>query len=154
MTSSGSDSNRCCYNSLVKFLKSSFINRNTVAATMILLLAAACSGAPPETIPIEERMAEKGYLIKEPAKRLNSYRINGWSSVDRLNVIINVGASETYLLTVKSPCEGLNSAGHIAFSTVMGDLINKDKLIVRDYGGLTQNCFIDTIQTLEKIKHR
>jgi len=135
----------------VRFLKSGFINRNTATATLILLLASSCSSTPPQSTPIEEQMAAKGYLIKEPVKRLKDYRINGWSSVDRRNVILNVGASKNYLVTVRSPCEGLRSAEHLAFSTIIGDLTDKDKLMVRDSGGYIQNCYIDTIKTLEKI---
>ena len=116
------------------------------------MLATACNNAPHQEVPIDELMAAKGYLIKEPVKRLKDYRINGWSSVDRRNVILNVGASKNYLVTVRSPCEGLRSAEHLAFSTIIGDLTDKDKLIVRDSGGYIQNCYIDTIQTLEKIK--
>jgi len=136
----------------VKYFLTAFTSPKTVAATLVLMLATACSGSSPEAMPIEERMAAKGYLIKEPVKRLKDYRINGWSSVDRRNVILNVGASGNYLVTVRSPCEGLRSAEHLAFSTIIGDLTDKDKLIVRDSGGYLQNCYIDTIQTLEKIK--
>jgi len=113
----------------VGFLKSGFINSKPATATLILVLATACSGAPPEPIPIEEQLAAKGYLIKEPVKRIKDYRINGWSSVDRRNVILNVGASKNYLVTVRSPCDGLRSAEHLAFSTIIGDLTDKDKLI-------------------------
>jgi len=136
----------------VNLFKSSFRNYTAVTAIFIPVLASACTSNPPESIPIEEQMAAKGYLIKEPVKRLKDYRINGWSSVDRRNVILNVGASDNYLVTVRSPCEGLRSAEHLAFSTIIGDLTDKDKLIVRDSGGYIQSCYIDTIQTLEKIK--
>jgi len=119
---------------------------------LILLLATACSSTPPESIPIEETMAKKGYSIQQPIKRLRDYRINGWSSVDRYNVILNVGASDNYLVTTRSPCEGLRSAEHLAFSTIIGDLTDKDKLIVRDSGGYIQSCYIDTIRKLEKLK--
>jgi hypothetical protein len=135
---------------MVNFLKLKPSHCGTETIASIILLTTACSGTPPESMPIEERMAEKGYLIKEPVKRLRDYRINGWSSVDRRNVILNVGASENYLVTVRSPCEGLRSAEHLAFSTIIGDLTDKDKLIVRDSGRFTQHCYIDTIRALEK----
>jgi len=61
-------------------------------------------------------------------------RITGWSSVDQQNVILNVGASENYLVTVRSNCDGLRSAERLAFSTVIGDLTDKDKLVVRGSG--------------------
>ena len=118
---------------------------------LLIVVLAACAGNPSEPIPIEEQMAQKGYLIQDPVKRLKDYRINGRSSVDRSNVILNVGASEKYLITIRSLCDELRSAEHLAFSTIIGDLTDKDKLIVRDSGGHIQYCYIDTIRKLEKI---
>ena len=119
---------------------------------IILVLATACSGIPPESIPLEDRLTEKGYKIGESVKRLNDHRINGWSSVDRRNVILNVGVSEYYLVTVRRNCEGLNSATNLAFSTTVGNLTDKDKLVVRGPGRFLEDCYIDTIRTLEKTK--
>ena len=112
-----------------------------------------CGNNPSASISLEDRITQRGYIIQEPVKRLKDYRINGWSSVDQRNVILNIGASENYLVTVRSICTGLISAEHLAFSTTVGDLTDKDKLIVRDSGGHIQSCFIDTIHKLEKIKH-
>jgi len=97
-------------------------------------------------------MAERGYTIEQPVKRLRDYRINGWSSVDQRNVILNIGASDNYLVTVRRSCDGLRSAEHLAFSTIIGDLTDKDKLIVRGSGRYLEHCYIDTIRPLKKIK--
>ncbi len=123
-----------------------------ISSLFALMSVTACSGTPSEPIPLEERLAARGYSIGEPVKRLNNYRINGWSNVDSRNVILNVGASEHYLVTVRNNCEGLRSAERLAFSTIIGDLTDKDKLIVRGPGRFFENCYIDTIRTLEKIK--
>jgi len=117
-----------------------------------LLLTAACVNTPPESIPIAERLAKRGFTMGEEVKRIKDYRINGWNSVDRYAVIMNVGASKSYLVTVRSPCDGLRSAETLAFSTTIGDLTNKDKLVVRGNGGYLERCFIDTIHVLEKSK--
>ena len=118
---------------------------------VVVLIVAACAGSPPESVPLDERLAKRGYIIAEPVKRLQDYRINGWNSVDRYNVILIVGASLTYLITVRSPCDGLNSAGNLAFSTTIGDLTDNDKLLVRSTGGYIEHCYIDKIHLLEKI---
>ena len=121
------------------------------ALVVFLPIVTACAGSPPESIPLEERLAKRGYIIAEPVKRLQDYRINGWNSVDRYNVILIVGASLTYLITVRSPCDGLNSAENLTFSTTIGDLTDKDKLLVRNTGGYLEHCYIDKIHILERI---
>ncbi len=131
-----------------------FYYRKTVTSFFVLMVTTACSGTPPESIPLEERLAARGYTIERPVKRLNNYRINGWSNVDRRNVILNVGASEHYLVTVRNPCDGLFSAEHLAFSTIIGDLTDTDKLIVRGPGRFLEYCYIDTIRTLDRIKQK
>jgi hypothetical protein len=122
-----------------------------LSSVVLILILTACAGSPSESIPIEEQMAQKGYIIQEPVKRLKDYRINGFSSVDRSSVILYVGASDHYLVTVRSLCDELRSAEHLAFSTIIGDLTDKDRLIVRDSGGHIQYCYIDTIHKLDKI---
>ena len=124
--------------------------RNTVTSIMALLLASACAGQPPESVPLDERLAKHGYSLGEQVKRITDYRINGWNSMDRFSVIMNVGASKNYLITVRSPCDGLRSAEHLAFSTTIGDLTDKDKLVVRGSGRYLENCYIDTIHKLSK----
>ena len=127
-------------------------NLKHLSSLLVLMITTACSGIPSEPIPLEERLAARGYSIGEPVKRLQNYRINGWSNVDSRNVILNVGASEHYLVTLRNNCEGLRSVERLAFSTIIGDLTDKDKLIVRGPGRFFENCYIDTIRTLEKIK--
>ena len=130
-------------------MKTVFLNVN--AGLIALLMLLACATESPESIPLEERLAKRGYVIGEPVKRIQDYRINGWNSVDRRNVIMNVGASQNYLVTLRSPCDGLTSAEHLAFSTTIGDLTDKDKLLVRGAGRYLEQCYIDKIYTLEKI---
>ena len=69
--------------------------RNIIAGVIVSLVAIACATEPPESVPLEERLAKRGFTIGEQVKRIRDYRINGWSSVDRYNVIMNVGASKT-----------------------------------------------------------
>lgn len=130
----------------------SHLFRNILIGAVTLLLATACAIEPHEPVPLEEKLAKRGYTIGEQVTRIREYRINGWNDVDRQNVIMNVGASKNYLVTVRSPCDGLRSAVNLAFSTTVGDLTDKDKLLVRGTGGHLEHCYIDTIHTLEKIE--
>lgn len=95
--------------SFIQKLRCCNLFRGSNVPVFIVLIVTACAGAPPESIPLEERLAKRGYVIAEPVKRLKDYSINGWNSVDRYNVILILGASLTYLVTVMSPCDGLNS---------------------------------------------
>lgn len=124
---------------------------NISASLIAFLMLLACAGTPPESISLEEKLAKRGYVIGEPVKRLRDYRINGWNSIDRYSVIMNAGASKNYLVTVRSPCEGLISAEHLTFSTTIGDLTDKDKLVVRGAGRFLEQCYIDKIYSLTRI---
>ena len=124
--------------------------RNIIAGAITLLVAVAGATEPYEPVPFEERLAKHGYAVGEQVKRIRDYRINGWSSVDQYNVIMNVGVSKRYLVTVRNPCEGLRSAEHLAFNTTVGTLTDKDKLIVRGDGRYLEHCYIDTIHKLVK----
>jgi len=126
--------------------------RNILTGLTVLLVAGACATAPTEPVPLKDRLAQRGCVIGQPVKRLKEYRINGWNSFDRYHVIMSVGVSQYYLVTVRSPCDGLNSAETIAFKTTVGDLTDMDKLMVRGSGNLLEHCYIDTIHALEKIK--
>ncbi len=126
--------------------------RKTAISIIALLLISACAGQPPESVPLDERLAKHGYTLGQQVKRITDYRINGWNSMDRFSVIMNVGASKNYLIMVRNPCDGLRSAEHIVFSTTIGDLTDKDKLVVRGDGRYLESCYIDTIHELTRIK--
>ena len=114
------------------------------------MLVNSCANKRPEPVPIEDSLATRGYVLGDQTRRISDDRINGWSSVDRYSVIINVGASMNYLVTLRSPCDGLRSARSLAFSTTIGNLTDKDKLLVRSSGGFLEHCLIDTIHILDK----
>ena len=125
--------------------------QNVFLFLIAALLTSACANTPPESIPIEQTLSQKGFKIEEQVKRIQNNQINGWSSIDRFSVIINVGASKNYLVTLRNPCDGLRSAEHLAFSTTIGGLTDKDRLVVRGGGGYLEQCFVDGIFLLKKI---
>jgi len=131
------------------------MKRQIVAASCLLIvvfLAAACAGPPPRTVPLAEKLLQRGYTIGKPVRRLQNYRINGWNAIDRYHVIIHVGVKEDYLVAVRTPCDGFRSAEILHFSTTIGDLTDKDKLVVRGAGGFVEQCYIDSIRVLERTK--
>jgi hypothetical protein len=101
-------------------------------------------------IPIEEQLSKKGYRIEKKVSQIRDYRLNGWSSVDRFNVIIIAGVSRHYLITLRRPCDGLRSAGGVAFSTTSGNLTDKDRLMYRPTPSILEYCPIRDIYLLEK----
>ena len=123
-----------------------------ITCIISISLAGACTSNPPDPVPLEEKVAKLGYTIGQPVKRINNYQINSWNSVDLKHVIINFGASRNYLLTLRTSCDGVLSADLLSFSTTVGFLTDKDKLLVRNSGRHVSHCFIKTIHELEKIK--
>ena len=122
------------------------------ACIISISLAGACTSNPPNPVPLEEKVANLGYTIGQPVKRIHDYQINSWNSVDLKHVIINFGASRNYLLTLRTSCDGVLNAGLLSFSTTVGFLTDKDRLLVRNSGRYVSHCFIKTVHELEKIK--
>lgn len=112
----------------------------------------ACAVSPEQPLTLEEKLAAKGYQIGEQVRRIQNYRLHGWSYVDREHVIMSAGASDHYLVSLKSPCSDLQGAINIAFTTTVGNLTDHDKLIVRAPGDLRDTCLIDTLHELEKVE--
>jgi len=125
---------------------------NFFAIVMPALMVDACASRPADPVPLEEILAQRGFAIGQPVKRINNYQINSWNSVDLKHVIMNFGASRNYLLTLRTSCDGVLSAATISFSTTVGFLSDRDKLLVRDSGQHVAHCYISTIHELEKIK--
>jgi len=123
-----------------------------IGIVILSSLAVACANSTYQEVPLEEKLAQRGYAIGESVKRINDYQINSWNSVDRKHVIINFGASRNYLVTLRTSCDGLLDATLLSFSTTVGFLTDKDKLLVRDGGHHLLQCYISTIHELEKVK--
>ena len=129
------------------------MNRIIIFQLALVFVFTACSNQPPESIPIEEQLSNKGYRIDQQVNRVDNYRLNGWSSVDRFNVIINVGTSTHYLITFRPACDGLGGVGGLAFSTTDGDLTDRDQLVIRPTANVNQYCPIHEIYLLVKISN-
>lgn len=124
---------------------------NIFTAVIVLSLAVACASNPSETVPLEEKLAQLGFAIGKPVRSVINFQLSGWSTVDHKHVIMNFGASRNYLLTLRTSCDGLRSATLINFSTTVGSLTDKDKVLVRNESRHLSQCYISTIHELEKI---
>jgi len=125
---------------------------NLVAAVILVAMTFACSSHPPKPVPLEEQLAGLGFSLGPPVKSVINFQLNGWNYVDHKHVIMNFGASRYYLLTLRTSCDGLRSASVINFSTTIGNLTENDKLLVRNDSHHLSQCYIKTINELEKTK--
>jgi len=123
----------------------------TVFSIVLLAITAACANRPPET-SLEEKLAQLGYTLGEPVKRVINFQLSGWNSVDHKHVIMNFGASRYYLLSLRTSCDGLRSATLINFTTTAGNLTTTDKILVRNDSHHLSQCYISTIHELEKTR--
>lgn len=125
-----------------------------IGIVILSSLAVACANSTYQEPPLQEKLAQRGFAMGQQVKRINDYQVNSWYSVDRKHVIINFGASRNYLLTLRTSCDGLLDAELLSFSTTVGFLTDKDKLLVRDDGHHILQCYIRTIHELEKVERQ
>lgn len=119
----------------------------TLRLTLLLLLLAGC-GATRESLTIEQRMSERGYLIGPAQQTIPRYRVNGWSSVDDDYLIVNVGVRGHYLVELAGPCLNLDYAFSIGFTTPTSRLDRFGSVLVRSQGPGVERCRIREIYAL------
>ena len=124
-------------------------------AISILALAfslAGCASNPDQELTLDQRLAKRNYTLGKTVDRIEDYRIMGFNSLDDFHVIIQSSPTRSYLVTLRIRCHNLDTAENLAFSTTVGSLTDKDKLIVRSgSSGYTEECFIDSLQELNKV---
>ena len=126
--------------------------------TFSIATLVACAASQEQAQGLDEKptvteiLLAKGYVAGAQVRRIQNYRLNGWSYVDSQHVIMTSGVSDRYLVTLKSPCYDLRGAITIGFSTTIGNLSDHDRLIVRAPGDFTDTCLIDTLHELHRMK--
>jgi hypothetical protein len=125
--------------------------RLSAVFVLLPLWLAACAGAPRTEQTLDQKLAEKGYLIGEQVRRIQNWNLNGWSYVDDEHFIMHSGVRDRFLVTLRSPSYDLQSAINIAFSSTAGSLTDTDKVIVKAPGGFTQTFLIRSLHRLEKL---
>jgi hypothetical protein len=122
-----------------------------IVLTMLALSLAACAGTP-DTRTIEERMAERGYLIGPADQNIPRYRINSWSSVNDRYLTVRSGVNDHYLIELMQPCFGLESAFSIGIGTPTTRVDRFGSVLVRDIDGRVERCRIDNIYLLDRVE--
>lgn len=124
-----------------------------VLATAVFLLA-ACAGRPdgPERLNLEQKLAERYYVMGPAVDRIRNHRLRGWNYVDNYHVIMRVGVRDHYLITLSTHCPGLSIATRLAFTTTGGSLTTSDALLVNGPGQMQERCYIRHIDRLERIE--
>jgi hypothetical protein len=118
------------------------------------LLLAACAGRPdgPEHLNLEQKLAERYYVMGPAVDRIRNYRLSGWNYVDNYHVIMKAGVRDHYLITLRNHCPDLSMATSIAFTTTVGSLTTADALLVDGSGQMLDRCYIRYIDRLERIE--
>lgn len=127
--------------------------RNFLHVIAILIFGAltACTGTSTEQPSIEERLAERGYLIGPGDQRLLNYTINGWSSVDDEHLIIRSSVDDEYLIELMGPCINLSSAIFVGFSSPTSRVDSFGEVLVDSPGIGRERCNIEDIHRLEDV---
>ncbi|NKF21320.1 DUF6491 family protein [Solimonas marina] len=134
-------------------MKTSTLSIST--ALLLTLAAAGCAtqpadgGKPKKTL--DQELAERGFQLGDEVDGIMQWEVDGWNRIDDEHVVFNAGPSRNYMVTVMTPCQGLEYAMRIGFTSTNSQLSKFDKLIVHD-NGFTDRCPITKLNKLNKIK--
>jgi hypothetical protein len=125
-----------------------------ISLTMMLcsMLLAACASGPSQDVPLAEKLAAKGYVIDQQVGSIRDWSLNGWTYVDDQHFIMHSGVRDRYLVTLRSSSFELRGAINLAFSTTVGSLTDKDRVILRGAGDFRETILIDTLHSLKRIE--
>ena len=133
----------------MRYLSSIHTARMLLLSLVTLVLAACSSSA--ELAGIDERMAERGFLIGPGDQRIPRYRISSWNSIDDRYLIVRSGVRDHYLVELFAPCLGLDTAFSIGFSTPTTSLDSYGSVLVRDTSSNVERCRVANIFLLADI---
>jgi hypothetical protein len=127
-----------------------WLNRLMVAIAGAIACG-ACAGTPGQQETLEQKLASQKFRLGEPVQRIQKWRLDSWVYLDRLHVIMRTAPSTYFLVSLKTPCRGLSTTETIAFTTTSSQLTTFDKLVVKESGGLIEQCYIDALHRLKKV---
>ncbi|MEX2469635.1 MAG: DUF6491 family protein [Pseudohongiellaceae bacterium] len=122
-----------------------------ILAPVMAIALAACATTDADLPSIEERMAERGYLIGPADQRIPRYRISSWQSVDDDHLIVRSGVRDHFLVELRGPCLELNSAFFVGFSTPTSRIDRFADVIVAGPGRMRERCSIRNIYVLTDV---
>jgi hypothetical protein len=122
---------------------------------LLTLLLGACAAEPAKDArSLEQILADKGYRIGEEIPHIREFRFNGWTEVDNLHLILHSRASDRYLVTLGSICDGLLYSPTIKLSTTVGQFTRFDYVMVGGPGGTGGRCNVRALNELERIEQQ
>jgi len=119
---------------------------------VIAMVLAGCAATGDAELPtIEERMAERGYLIGPGDQRIPRYRISSWQSVDDYHLIVRSGVRDHFLVELLGPCLELDNAFFVGFTTPTTRIDQFADVLVEGPGGIRERCNIQEIYMLTDV---
>ena len=123
------------------------------AAGLLITLLGGCAAGPSD----EQSSAGSNDVINAfikaqklaPVKKVNTFNLHGWQSLDDFHLIISVSHNEAYLVSLRSRCPGLKYASTIATDNRINTLYaNTDSVIVLERP--VQRCRINELHAIGK----
>ena len=123
------------------------------AGLLISLLGGCATGLPDE----EQSAAAAANAVNAfitaqklvPVKKVNTFNLHDWQSLDDYHLIISVRHNEAYLVSLRNRCPGLKFANAIATDNRINTLYaNTDSVIVLERP--VQRCRISELHAISK----
>src|SRR5688572_585774 len=110
--------------------------------TAALLMTAGCASAA-KALKGDDRLQYTDYA-GEPVKSFSFFNFDGWTAINKRQVVVYTGINKAYLLTVSGYCPDLVYASTIGVTSTAGQVDKFEKVIVgRD------RCFIEEIRPVD-----
>jgi len=107
-----------------------------------LLMIAGCASAA-KALKGDDRLQYTDYA-GEPVKSFSFFNFDGWTAINKRQVVVYTGINKAYLLTVSGYCPDLKFASTIGVTSSAGQVDKFEKVIVgRD------RCFIEEIRPVD-----
>jgi hypothetical protein len=116
-----------------------------MVAVLAAFIISACSGIPRRASD-QEDLARYLQYAGEPVDSVSYLgRYDGWRALGRDNLVLFMGPTEAYLLTVAGPCNDLPFATRVAIKSRGPTLSRGDAVII----GRGQRCLITELRPID-----
>jgi len=136
------------------------ISRNSIAFFLIPLLMACATpqqqSVSPQQQPetVESQLMELQFQVGDPVERIYDFRVDGWKFLDKKNLLMHGGDSQSYLVTLKPSCNGLSlpTSLLVPLASKQGTLTKNDRFQVRNKENTIDYCRVNLIHDLVPIE--
>jgi Family of unknown function (DUF6491) len=98
-------------------------------AALAAALSAACGTTPTAESRAWITILEARHLeLAAEVTSIPNFRVDSFKVVDALRVVVGVGSPTTHMVTLREPCDGIEAAQRLGFTTATGALVRGDKL--------------------------